>query len=491
MFESFLNRFRSVTYVKRYFEVAGTQNRLVTDWLNGNKAIDAAIRQKGRVLRERARNLVTDNALAARYIQLLRQNVIGVEGFTFSNHATDPSGKADVFANTAIQTAWIVFGKAFNFSVSEDIALKDILDIVLSGLVTDGEAFIRLVRGRGKFGFQIQLIDPMLLDETLNRAAGDGGNEIRLGVEVDQWGKAVAYHFRKPSNASRVYDFIPSGEWQVIPASEIIHVYDWQFLDQTRGYTMLAPVMADLWQLQKYEESEIVAARVASCMGGFFTQPTDESPTGQKDPETGTVNLDMGPGMFRMLPGGTSFTAFEPKHPTNAYESFVSTVKHRIASGLGVSYMSLTGDVASANYSSARVGLLEERAFYKDLQRQLIEQVLEPIFSQWLMSALTLGVINLPLGKFDKFCAPHFEPRAFPWVDPVKDGQASLLMVQNGLTTWQQYYAERGLDFDEVMKRRKYEKDYMTTLGLIETAPINKAQVSTDGSKTSDKPAEE
>jgi capsid protein len=182
MFESFLNRFRSVTYVKRYFEVAGTQNRLVTDWLNGNKAIDAAIRQKGRVLRERARNLVTDNALAARYIQLLRQNVIGVEGFTFSNHATDPSGKADVFANTAIQTAWIVFGKAFNFSVSEDIALKDILDIVLSGLVTDGEAFIRLVRGRGKFGFQIQLIDPMLLDETLNRAAGDGGNEIRLGA---------------------------------------------------------------------------------------------------------------------------------------------------------------------------------------------------------------------------------------------------------------------------------------------------------------------
>ena len=55
-----------------------------------------------------------------------------------------------------------------------------------------------------------------------------------------------------------------------------------------------------------------------------------------------------------------------------------------IAAGTGITFEMLTGDLGQANYSSARVGLLEFRRRAEMLQRSLIEgQFLRPLWRRW------------------------------------------------------------------------------------------------------------
>lgn len=93
-------------------------------------------------------------------------------------------------------------------------------------------------------------------------------------------------------------------------------------------------------------------------------------------------------GTFEQLPEGVSFTSFDPQHSTNQFGTFVKQIIRSVASGLNISYASLSNDLESVNYSSIRQGALEERHYYKSEQRFLIEHFLQPVFEVWLLMAI-------------------------------------------------------------------------------------------------------
>jgi capsid protein len=86
------------------------------------------------------------------------------------------------------------------------------------------------------------------------------------------------------------------------------------------------------------------------------------------------------PGTFHNLPAGVDFKGFEPQFPSNDFESFHKSILRGIASGLGVSYTSLSNDLEATSYSSIRQGALEERDFYKNITSFVIEHFIRPVF---------------------------------------------------------------------------------------------------------------
>jgi len=214
----------------------------------------------------------------------------------------------------------------------------------------------------------------------------------------------------------------------------------------------MAPGILTLHHLGRFEESALLAARNGADRIGFFTTPDGAPPaindgTGAADETPITVTV---PGQYDTLPDGVQFTAYESKYPDAIMGDFVKLYQRRAASAFNVAYNGLANDLEGVNYSSIRAGVLEERDTWIELQNWLVEQLVEPVFREWLSLGLLAGAITFPAGaalpalKFDKFYPHSFTGRRWQWVDPEKDAQANILAVKHGWTTNEKVAAERG-----------------------------------------------
>jgi len=174
--------------------------------------------------------------------------------------------------------------------------------------------------------------------------------------------------------------------------------------------------------------------------------------------------------VFEQLPDGMGFTPFDPDYPHQQFGAFVKTCLRGVASGLGVSYNSLSNDLEGVNYSSIRAGVLEDREAWKATQEWMSERFLRRVYLNWLPQALGLGVIlgqggsPLPLSRLDKFSRHTWRPRRWDWVDPLKDTNANVIAVNNGLKSRQQIIRESGGDPEQVWSELEAEAERLSAI---------------------------
>ena len=442
---------------KRSYSGANT-GRLFADFITSSTSADAEIKDNIRILRDRARELARNDSYISRYLNLMVSNVIGKHGIRVSSKARNDDGSLDIGANVLIERAWKEWSKVGNCTANCRLSFLDCQKIFIESLCRDGEVLIRKIKSNeSPFGFTLQFLEADHLDETKNGFEKSTGNRIKMGVEVSKYDKPVAYHLFKEHPYDRTY--MGNIEHIRVPADEIIHAYLPQRAEQTRGISLVATAMANVKMLNGYLEAEIVAARVGASKMGFFTSPDGDGYVGDGQFEDGfnpTMNAQAG--VFEQLPSGLDFKAFDPTHPTSAFESFTTSVLRSIASGLNISYHSLSNDLTSVNYSSIRQGALEDRSMYMIYQQFVVEHFINPVFQSWLEMVISTGYINLPIGKFDKFAnSVNFIPRSFSWIDPLKEMQANVVGLQNGTLTYADISASYGRDTEELFEQHQKE----------------------------------
>jgi lambda family phage portal protein len=228
----------------------------------------------------------------------------------------------------------------------------------------------------------------------------------------------------------------------------------------------MAPVLTSLKMLNGYREAELVAARVGASKMGFFTSPQGDGFTADDKIDNVPI-MQADPGTFHQLPEGVNFQQFDPTHPTGAFAEFEKAVLRGIASGLGVSYTSLANNLEGVSYSSIRQGTLEDRDQWKMVQDILIQHFVEPVFREFLMSVMENGVINIPSTRFDKFAdAAIFRARGFQWVDPLKEMNAAVIGMKNGILSMQDVANQYGRDVEETFSAINAEKELAAFYGL-------------------------
>jgi capsid protein len=62
---------------------------------------------------------------------------------------------------------------------------------------------------------------------------------------------------------------------------------------------------------------------------------------------------------------------------------------------------------------------------------------------------------------------PDWNVRGWEWVDPLKDINASVVAIENGLSTRTLELAKQGLDFEEVLDQLAFEKDLAAEKGVV------------------------
>ena len=435
----------------------------ITAPLSGWLSMDGELRSKLWYLRREARALALNNSVIRQYLELLRDNVIGPNGIRLQAQVRNNDKSLNKIINDKIETAWAGFWESpwadgrFSGIAGEQLLIKN--------LAVDGEVFIRVVTSPDfQYGIALQMLDPDLIDNNLNQPAGGGGiptqNEIRLGIEVDNFGKPLAYWVwdRSP------FDVLQGSTRNRIrlPAEEIIHIFDPERIGQTRGFTWFNTVMKDLKNLDGYVEAAIVAARTAACAVPIFRQTADFD---QSEDQSG-FNIELSPGSGFTLPQGLELQNWDPKHPNTNHSEFLKGCLRFTAGGLHVSYASLACDLSDANYSSMRSGLLIERDGYRTLQRLWIDRFRQPVFARFVWGALLSGGLILDSRDRSKFLSVKWVPRGWAWVDPMKDVNAGVIAIENGLDSRTRILAEQGLDFEEVCDELAEEKRISDVSGL-------------------------
>ena len=460
-----VNRILSINAHSRRSFAAANQDRLTANFLGTDRSINEELVRDLATMRRRARQLAQDNDYSRRFLGMVKANVVGPNGITLQARPRREDGSIDKLDASAIETAWADWGKPANCTMNARLSWRDVQRLAIETVARDGEVLVRIIKPRDRLTIGLHVIEADYLDETLNQKATKNRNEIRCGVEISTYGKPIAYFIRTGHPGDGIVQF-NGRQYQKIPARQLIHLYITERPGQARGTPWQHTAIRRLNMLGGYEEAELVAARVAASKMGFFTSPDADGYTGSDTDSSGNLISDAEPGLFEQLPDGMNFQTFDPQHPVAAFSDFVRATLRGAASGLGVSYHTLSNDLEGVNYSSIRSGVLEEREHWKVLQTWFSEQFCEPVYQAWLNAIIGTRLLDLPAANQQKFESVVWQPRGWAWVDPLKDVQANAKAVELGVQTRAEIAAGSGRDLDDMLEQLAIEKARMDELGL-------------------------
>lgn len=498
------------TQASRAFDAAQTMP-WTESWTGATQDINADIATGLVRARARSRDLARNYDYARGYLIRLKDNVLGSQGVQLQMRLEKRSGGANKETNARIERAWRQFCRRGVCDVSRRFTWKQIEEVTLETGARDGEYLIRTLIGRGPHRFQLQILKPSTLDVELHRDYD--GRRVRMGVEIDDVGGPVAYWLLANTKPG---DYEPHGLTSIgrhvrVPAEQIIHGFMPEEADQLRGYPWLTVAANRLHMLRDYETAAAVASSNAAKRLGFFVSPDGAPPPGIADTIISKVLADAKaagktlsaaevqalsdaaakfsttvPGQFDTLPSGYDFRQYMSQYPHVNYGEYTKECKRGFASGVGASYVTTGNDLESVNYSSARIGILDEREHYKSIQEWLTAGLHAQVFAAWLPMAMLsvpdLAVLS-PSRLAEYLDAATWQPRRWEGIDPLKEENANDMRLKNRLTSRRRIILARGEDPDEIDAEIADDPHHPTGTADGTTAP---ADDNADGTEAGD-----
>lgn len=453
---------------------AAVRNRVTNDF-GEIQNLNISIKQGLNVLRARSRDLCAQNEYATRYMTLITNNVIGPDGIQLSVNAVNPDGSYDSMSDR-VEQKYYDWTKAKNCDVTGRLDFTQLSALVLESTARDGECLVIIRRGLefGAYGIQLQVITSDHLDENYNDI-GANGNQIVQSVEVNKYGKPVAYHVWS-NNPTDQYG--RANERIRIDAKDIIHVYSPESASQMRGYPWLTPAMLSLQHLVKFREAVLVNARLSAIKQTYFKQGENVGYSDDEIDDYGNVSQYATPGENSILPRGWDVVTSDWKAPTDTLGNFQKEILRGVAASLSVSYNALAADAESVSYSSARFSALDDQSHYRVLQSWFVGIFSQRVYEEWLEMQLLLDTwgLNIPAQKFEKFAQVTYRPRGFSSVDPVKDLNGEVIALENNLTSYTDVITKLGRDPETIFAQIAKDKVMMEKYGITKQDVINTVQ---------------
>ena len=449
---------------------AGAHHRRLRGFRATRAHVNALIAATGPDITARARWLVRNNGYAVNAVESWAANTVG-DGIKPISKLGDAARKEEL---QRLWLAWTDDADAEGLTDFYGLQRRAAREVFIAG-----EVFLRLRPRRAADGLTVPLQLQLLPSEMLPLEDGValGGNVIRQGIEFDRIGRRVAYHFlrRHPGDST---DPGITGEITRVPASEVIHVIDPVEGGQLRGVSKLAPAIVKLFLLDQYDDAELDRKKVAAMYAMFVTSPAPENPLAPLEDE-GPGGLEISPGQIVRLDPGEDVTVGQPADSGGTYEPFQYRTLLQISAALGIPYPYLANDMVKGNFSNSRLALIEFRRRVSAWQHSvMVYQLCRPVYARWMDLAVLSGALDLPGFESDRarMLAADWLPTKWDWVDPLKDANAEISLIEAGLKSRTQAIAERGYDAEQVDREIHAERQRERALGLDFRRPGSPAQ---------------
>lgn len=470
---------RVAAAVRGYAAAAG--GRLTSGWRAPQSTADAELHDSLQTMRGRSRELVRNSAYAKRAKVIVVNNVIGAGIGMQAQVRPLYRDRLDEAVNAAIESAWERWSRADSCHTGGRLHFADFERAVMGEVFEAGEVFIRLHTrqlGTSKVPLALELIEAERLADNLVLPEGVNPERYRMGVEVDEFQRPVAYWVReKHPGDVRPYAITGSDRLIRVAAEQMLHLCVVERWPQSRGVPWLHATMRRLNDMDGYGEAEIVAARGGANYMAAIKVPEGSDPLvppAPGDAASERPEIVLEPGTVAKLEPGEEMVWNNPSRPNPNFDPFMRAMLREVAAGIGVSYESLSRDYSQSNYSSSRLALIDDRDLWRSLQLWFIRSFREPLHRAWLQAAVLSGAIPAISQEAyalntDKFEAVKWKPRGWSWVDPTKEVAAYKQAIMGGLITRTDVIAmtANGLDIEDVDATREQELEDARARGLV------------------------
>ncbi len=301
---------------------------------------------------------------------------------------------------------------------------------------------------------------------------------ITQGIEVSQWGRPVAYHVYKqhPGESGALGATSIFGDTKRVSADTMLHVAFRKRLHQLRGMSLFATVLNRLDDIKEIDECERIAAKVAASMAAVIKKGSPEAyESADSDPnatDSGRRSMTFEPGLiFDDLAPGESIETIDTKRPNNALIPFRDSQLRSVSSGTMASNSAISKNY-EGSYSSKRQELVDQYMMYQMLAGPLIYNFCQPVWDGLVDAALMSGKIVLPasVDRTTLYDCTHTGP-SMPWIDPEKEANARILMMQWKLTSRSRVIRQSGNNPDQINKEIVRDQEQADKFGIDISGP--------------------
>lgn len=436
-----------------------------------NLGPNAIVLQGAAAVRAQARHMDRNNDIARGITRTMVNNVVGPNGIGIEPQPRRKDGSIHEDYAAALRLAfrdWCRYPEVqerFQFAKCQRMAAK--------AWVRDGEVFSQDLIGdvpglnhRSRVPYSIELFEADFVPLDFNE-----GTAIVQGIERNAWGAARAYWVYKGNPLETLWPLgLNRNDLKRVDASRVRHLAFLDHIGQSRGISEFASIIARLEDIKDYEESERIAAKIAASLTAYVkkndgnagydgsTVPKDENgqPIGR--------DLRMTPGMIiDGLAVGEEIGMIDSKRPNPNVVTFRQGQLRAAAAGIGASYSSISKSY-DGTFSAQRQELVEQWVNYAILADEFTGQWVQPVYETFVSVANLSGVVRTPRdvlpGTEDDAL---FTAQAMPWIDPMKEAGAWILLARAGFASEIEILRKRGVsprDFlEQVTQWRKETAD--------------------------------
>lgn len=341
-----------------------------------------------------------------------------------------------------------------NCDVTGRHGLQQLIRMLEALATTDGDAFLmKLSDGKLQLVEGDRVRNPSDLGEFKDKI---DPNIFTHGIELSPEGRARRFAICQRDSGGFNGWTLKS----VIDSVNILQHGYFDRYDQCRGISPLASAVNDFtdlyeakgYALAKMKLSQLFALKLKR--GGEY-----------EDADGGSYkfNFGSGPQVLDLDPNDDA-SFLESNTPSGEFQAFMQT-------GIGIGLKSLDIPMSFyaenfTNYSGARQALQGYEVSANEKRKRLCDTVLYPLMTWRLGLWVADGSLKLPQGMTVEDIAYEWVPVGIPWIDPLKEATADVLLVQKGLASREDVCRSKGQDWYAIIDKLAAEKKYAAERGI-------------------------
>jgi len=457
----------SEKYFSRALEAAESTRHREGKWLASRLSTDAFLEEDLETSRQRSRELYRNDFVGGA-IDSRVEHVVGT-GFMVQSRVRERAGIV-----TAEQARSINQALEEAFGEREPIACRtrkrslwEKISLACRSIDSDGEAIVVLsdiATEDSPVPLCVEVVDADRL-ETPPELTADPS--VRMGIKYRRVrgknAEIIGYYIRK-NHPHDNKEF--SLEYELIPAWRVLHVFVEWFAGQSRGLPWMTRALNRAKDGKDLTESGIIAAQVEACFAAFVKSkgnPVQRAMGAATSTESTRRLQEVRPGSINYLSQDDEIV-FSTPSKTNAVGSLQEYNNRTIAASLNWPYEMLMKDWRGVSFAGGRIILNGARIATKVRQKLITVSLLRPIWYRFVEECVIVGAVdidprtyrdNLPVFRRHTWTSPKWSYA----INPAEEVKATILELDNNLTTLEKELGERQGDLEETFAQRQIERE--------------------------------
>lgn len=415
---------------------------------------DLQVQQGAVAVRALARNLEQNHDIVRGALRTLVNNVVGPTGIGIEPQPRRKDGTIHVEYAKALRDAWR------DWTLTPEVTHRHhwakVQRMMAKTWFRDGEAFTQSITGTVSYldhgtrvPFSLEMFEPDLVPMEYTELS----KGIRQGIQRNAWGRPTGLWVWKsyPVDISTTSLTRPN-DLKFISWENVLQLATLDRIGQMRGVSEFASVIERFTDIKDIEESERIAAKLASNLTGYVKRT---SPEGFQavDPATGLdTNGNPNPRELTFSAGtiidtlavGEEIGLIDSNRPNPNVVEFRYGQLRAAACGIGISNSSLSKNY-DGTYSAQRQELVEQWINYAVLTDEFVGQFVQPVWQQFVRAAHLSGVVKMP-PDLEQYSEDDclYVGQSMPWIDPLKEAMAWNSLVRDGFASEVEVIRKRG-----------------------------------------------